>query len=134
MTYARFVRYVLTFEAIVLNGGVGLMCLVAPQAFGAQFGAEALPALSLEFIRWYGVLLWVLTFFVLRILPANDERLLAPAVEALLFGDLVHLYAIYKFYQIAPLWSFSFIVMLFFTVALASIRSVWVVRYHRNLL
>ncbi len=131
MTYEKFMRYVLIFEAFVLNGGVGLMCLFAPQAFGAQFGADALPALSLELIRWYGVLLWVLTFLVLRILPADDERLLAPAVEALLFGDLVHLYAIYMFYRAFPVWSFSFSLMLFFTATLATLRSAWVYRYYR---
>ncbi len=129
MTYNKFMRYVLIFEAMILNGGTGAMCLFAPEFFSAQFGADALPALGVEFVRWYGVLLWVLTFFVLRLLPANDDRLLAPAVEALLFGDLVHLYAIYMFHRVFPIWSFAFIIMLFFTVTLAALRSVWVYKY-----
>jgi hypothetical protein len=52
-------------------------------------------------------------------------------VEALLFGDLAHLYAIYMFYRVFPIWSFAFVVMLFFTVTLAILRSVWVARYYR---
>ena len=132
MTYNKFIRYVLTFEAIVLNAGTGLMCLLAPQFFVSQFSADAMPAVAFEFIRWYGVLLWVLTFYVLRILPANDNRLLAPAVEALLFGDLVHLFAIYMFYKTIPVWSFSFIIMLFFTTGLAIVRSIWVYKYHQQ--
>ncbi|GAB4491000.1 MAG: hypothetical protein Fur0016_12660 [Anaerolineales bacterium] len=134
MIYNQFMRYVLVFEAVVLNFGTGLLCLVAPAMFVAQFATETLPAVPLELIRWYGVLLWVLTFFVLRILPANDNRLLSPAVEALLFGDLVHLVAIFLFYQARPEWNFSFVIMLFFTLTLAVLRSVWVYRYYRNLL
>jgi hypothetical protein len=132
MTYNKFMRYVLTFEALVLNAGTGAMCLIAPRFFTSQFSTDAMPPVAFEFIRWYGVLLWVLAFYVLRILPANDNRLLAPAVEALLFGDLVHLFAIYMFYQVAPAWSFSFIIMLFFTLGLAVVRSIWVYRYHQK--
>ncbi len=134
MSYPQFIRYVLTFEAIVLNAGTGLVCLAAPAFFVGQFTDQTVPPVPLELIRWYGVLLWVLTFFVLRILPARDNRLLAPAVEALLFGDLVHLVAIYLFYQALPEWSFSFIIMLFFTCTLAILRSVWVYRYHTQTL
>lgn len=134
MTYNRFMRYVLIFEAVALNFGTGLLCLTAPAMFVAQFAAETLPPVPLELIRWYGVLLWVLTFFVLRILPANDNRLLAPAVEALLFGDFVHLVATYLYFQARPEWSFSFVLMLFFTITLAVLRSVWIYRYyHRTL-
>lgn len=132
MTYNKFMRYILVFEAVVLNAGTGALCLFVPNKFLSQFTSEPFPAVGLEFIRWYGVLLWVLTFFVLRILPMKEDRILAPAVEALLFGDLVHLYAIYMFYQVIPAWSFSFILMLFFTTFLATVRSVWVYKYHNS--
>ena len=134
MTYNKFVRYILTFEAIVLNAGTGAICLFAPSFFVLQFSMEPMPLLALEFIRWYGVLLWVLAFLVLRILPQNDNRVLAPAVEALLFGDLIHLFAIYMFYQTIPLWSFAFTIMLFCTLTLAIIRSIWVYKYHQKTL
>ena len=133
MTYNKFMRYILTFEAIVLNAGTGIMCLIAPSFFASQFSSNEMPAAALEFIRWYGVLLWVLAFLVLRILPQNDNRVLAPAVEALLFGDLIHLFAIYMFFRVMPVWSFSFIIMLCFTLGLAIVRSIWVYRYHRNI-
>ena len=132
MTYNKFMRHVLTFEAIVINGGTGVLCLFAPRFFVAQFSAESMPALSLEFIRWYGVLLWVLTFYVLRSLPANDNRILAPAVEALLFGDIVHLFAVLFFYQVLHVFSFAFLVMCFFASGLAVTRSIWVYQYHRQ--
>ncbi|MFZ5879183.1 MAG: hypothetical protein ACOY0R_07425 [Chloroflexota bacterium] len=130
MTYNQFIRYVLTFEAVVLNAGTGAMCLIAPQGFIAQFSAEPLTAVGYEFIRWYGVLLWVLTVYVLRLLPLKDDRALAPAVEALLFGDLAHLVVSYLFFQAIPVWSFAFIVMLVFTTTLAVLRSIWVYRFH----
>ena len=130
MTYNKFMRTVLIFEAIALNAGTGILCLFAPKFFVSQFTGITVPVVTLEFIRWYGVLLWVLTFVVLRILPMKDNRALAPAVEALLFGDLVHLYAIYMFYRVVSEWSFSFIIMLFFTSFLAVVRSVWVYKFH----
>lgn len=132
MTFNKFFRYVLIFEALALNAGTGTACLFAPRFFVSQFSAEPLPDIGYEFIRWYGVLLWVLAFYVLRLLPANDDRLLAPAVEALLFGDIVHLYAIYTFYRVVPAWSLPFIIMLFFTVALATLRSLWVYQQRRQ--
>lgn len=134
MTYNKLMRGVLLFEAIVLNAGTGLFCLVAPASFVAQFTTQTLPPVPLEFIRWYGVLLWVLTVFVLRILPQNDNRLLAPAVEALLIGDLIHLITVYLFFRVRPVWSFAFIIMLFFTITLAILRGVWVYRYHKGTL
>jgi hypothetical protein len=134
MTYNKFMHYVLIFEAIVLNAGTGAMCLIAPRGFISQFTGEALPAVAYEFIRWYGVLLWVLAFYVLRLLPLKDDRALAPAVEALLFGDLVHLVVTYLFFQALPVWSFPFLAMLFFSAALATLRSIWVYRYHRQTL
>lgn len=132
MTYNKFMHYVLIFEAIVLNAGTGFMCLIAPQAFIAQFSPEPLSAVAYEFIRWYGVLLWVLTFYVLRLLPLKDDRALAPAVEALLFGDLVHLVISYFFFQAVPTWSFAFIAMLVSTVMLATLRSIWVYGFHAH--
>lgn len=132
MSYGKFTRLVLWFEAVVLNTGTGLLCLVAPALFVSQFTTETLSPVPLEFIRWYGVLLWVLAAFVIRILPQNDNRLLAPAVEALLFGDLIHLVTTYLFFRAQPVWSFSFIIMLFFTVTLAVIRTIWVIRYRQN--
>ena len=108
--------------------------MFAPKFFLSQFTSVEMPPVTFEFIRWYGVLLWVLTFVVLRILPMKEDRVLAPAVEALLFGDIVHLYAIYMFYQAVPEWSFSFIIMLFFTSFLAIVRSFWVYRFHKQTL
>ncbi|MCA9971105.1 MAG: hypothetical protein KC425_12860 [Anaerolineales bacterium] len=129
---SRILRPVLMFEAIILNAGTGLLCLVAPAAFIRQFTSEPFPDVTLEFIRWYGVLLWVLTYVVLRILPQRDDRTLAPVVEALLFGDFVHLVVIYLFYRAVPVWSFAFILMLLFTLSLATVRSLWLAGYHRR--
>ena len=132
MTYSKFMRYVLTFEAIVLNFGTGALCLVAPQSLVAQFTPQTIPQVGLEFLRWYGVVLWVLAYVVLRILPMNDNRMLFPAVEGLLMGDVVHLIACYFFFQAVPVWSFAFIVMVVSATTLATLRSIWVYRYHTH--
>jgi hypothetical protein len=132
MSYHKFFRYLLTLEAIALNGGTGLICLILPAVFIAQFSNTAATSLQLEFIRWYGVLLFVLAYLVLRILPMNDSRMLFPAVEALLFGDIVHFFAIILFYIAQPVWNTAFVIMLISTVSLAVFRSVWLFRYHTH--
>jgi len=130
MNYHKFMRGVLIFEAVVINFGTGLFCLVAPGAFVAQFSAEALPPVPVELIRWYGVLLWVLTYFVLRILPYHDNKMLFPAVEALLFGDLVHLGAVVMFFKARPVWDWALLVMICSASTLAVLRTIWLYLYH----
>lgn len=130
MSYHRFMRYVLAFEALVINFGIGALCLFAPSSLVAQFTPQTIPPAGLEFLRWYGVLLWVLAYVVLRILPMNDHRMLFPAVEALLMGDLVHLIASYFFFQVVPGWSLAFIIMVVSASTLAILRSIWLYRYH----
>jgi len=132
LTFAKFIRSVLIFEAIVLNIGTGLLCILAPNFFVAQFTAQSIPSVALEFLRWYGVVLWVLAYVVLRILPMNDQRMLFPAVESLLMGDVVHLIAVFWFFQVMPVWSFAFIVMLIAASTLAVLRSIWLYRYHTH--
>ncbi len=114
--------------------GTGLLCLAAPAAFVAQFAAETLPPVPLELICWYGVLLWVLTFFVLR----DSARQRQPPARSGSGSALVrrfrppggHLPVLPG----APGVGFSFVLMLFFTVTLAVLRSVWVYRYYRHTL
>ena len=128
---AKISRYIMIFEAYAINGGVGLLCLIAPKVFLANYSPELAPAPAIEIVRWYGVLLGVLAMMFLRALAARDDRVLKPAVEALLFGDLLHLVATYLFFQAVPEWSWQFIFMLGMTIFLACVRIYWLLEYRK---
>ena len=128
----KFARIVFVFEAVAINAGVGIMCFFFPAAFVAQFSHAAIPAANLELTRWYGVLLGVLAYAMLRVLPMKDDRVLQPVVEALLFGDLAHLAASALFFRAVPVWSFSFIFMIGMSAFLAGVRTYWLILYRRR--
>ena len=128
---AKLSRYIMIFEAYAINAGVGLLCFLAPKVFLANYSPELAPAPAIEIIRWYGVLLGVLAMMFLRALATKDDRVLKPAVEALLFGDLVHLIATYMYFQAVPEWSWQFIFMLGMTIFLASVRIYWLLEYRK---
>jgi hypothetical protein len=121
----KLARAIFIFEAVVINAGVGLLCFFSPATFLGNFSPNLAPAATLEIMRWYGVLLGVLAVMVLRALPANDNRVLKPAIEALLFGDLAHLVATYLYFQVVSVWNAQFIFMLCMTILLACARIYW---------
>jgi hypothetical protein len=128
----KFARWVFLFEAVVINAGVGLLCFFLPSAFVSQFSPASIPPANLELTRWYGVLLWVLAYAMLRVLPMNDHHVMQPVVEALLFGDLAHLAASYLFFRAVPVWSLAFVFMLGMSAFLAGTRIYWLVLYRRQ--
>ncbi|MDX9990446.1 MAG: hypothetical protein RBS68_00225 [Anaerolineales bacterium] len=128
----NFYKAVFLFEAIVINAGVGIFCFFVPAGFVGQFFPGAMEQTPLELTRWYGVLLWVLAYAMLRILPLREDRMLFPLVEALLFGDLAHLAASGLFFQARPILDFPFLFMLGMSIFLAIVRIVWLIKYHRK--
>ena len=121
----KFARAVFIFEAIVLNAGTGLLCFFVPAQFASFFSPTPVTGTALEFLRWYGVLLWVLAYAMLRVLPMNDNRVLRPLVEALLFGDFAHLAASALYFKAVSGLTIPSAIMMFFTVLLAIIRINW---------
>ncbi len=103
----KLIRALFYFEGIILNTGVGLLCMILPAAFVANFVPTGLPTLALEFIRWYGVLLMVLGYFELRALRSGNVQALVFAIEALLFGDVLHFVASIFFLQAGVAFSMA---------------------------
>lgn len=126
-----FFKAVFLFEAIAINAGVGIFCFFFPAGFVNQFYSTGMAEIPLELTRWYGVLLWVLAYIMLRVLPKHDNRILAPVVEALLFGDLTHLAATWLFFHARPVWDFPFIFMLGMSCFLAFTRTVWLWQHYK---
>jgi len=128
----KFIRALFYFEGVVLNTGVGLFCMILPAAFVTTFVPAGLPALALEFIRWYGVLLLVLGYFELRALRGGDGKALTFAIEALLFGDVLHFIASVLFLQAGVAFSAAVGFMFFMTTLLALTRTYWLYQTSRR--
>jgi len=131
MNAKTFLRKVFLVEAWALNGAAGLFCFVFPAAFVTQFTAPLSPA-GTEFLRWYGVLLLVLAVFMLRALRTRDDKVLKPAVEGLLAGDLAHLGAsVFWFLQVGTV-NLGTVVMVVLSAALAAGRIAWLALGYRE--
>ncbi len=128
----KLIRALFYFEGIALNTGVGVFCLIFPAAFVANFVPTGLSGLALEFIRWYGVLLMVLGYFELRALRSGNVQALVFAIEALLFGDVLHLVASGLFLQAGVTFSIAVGFMFFMTTLLALTRTYWLYRTARQ--
>ena len=75
---------------ILINFASGGQSLFMPAAFLGQFSSEPAPAFALEMTRWYGVLIAVLTYLLIRGLMLRGMALKL-ALEVLLFGDVIQI-------------------------------------------
>ena len=85
----KYLIYVFYLE-ILINFASGGQSLFMPAAFLGQFSSEPAPAFALEMTRWYGVLIAVLTYLLIRGLMLRGMALKL-ALEALLFGDVIQI-------------------------------------------
>jgi len=86
----RVLRGVFYFEVISNLGSAGL-ALLLPATFLAQLTSEPLPTPAVEFVRWYGVVLVVLSLVLLAALRARSDQFLRSVVAAYLLGDALQL-------------------------------------------
>lgn len=121
----KFARGVFYFEAIFINALVGLIAMIAPAWFLSNFSPVTIPTVPLELLRWYGVLLIVLGYAMLRALPSGDERAVALFVEALLVGDILHLIASVMFLRAGGAVNLAVVFMFAMSIFLAGVRVVW---------
>ena len=85
----KYLIYVFYLE-ILINFASGGQSLFMPAAFLGQFSSEPAPAFALEMTRWYGVLIAVLTYLLIRGLMLRGMALKL-ALEVLLFGDVIQI-------------------------------------------
>lgn len=83
MRFARGVFYFEVFSNLVSAG----FAMLAPAQFLAQFSRDPLPLAAVEFGRWYGLLLVVLSLVLLSALREGTDRFLRPVIVAYLVGD-----------------------------------------------
>lgn len=122
MTFARAVLYI---EAVLVNLGVGLLCFFFPAVFVFSITGQTLPPIPLELTRWYGVLLFVLAYGMLRAFSTRSAAAVRVMVEALLLGDLAHLAATVFFFRAGGPVTPGTIIMVISSIFLAAVRVYW---------
>ena len=126
----RFARYVFYFEAIAINLLTGLIAFFAPGWFLSNFSSQTIPAVPLELLRWYGVLLFVFAYVMLRALPSGNQQAVAFLVEGFLLGDIVHLVASVLFLRAGGAVNLAVVFMFVMATFLAATRTYWLTRYY----
>ncbi len=117
----KYLIYVFYAE-ILINFASGGQSLFKPTAFLGQFSSDPAPAFAIEMTRWYGVLIAVLTYLLIRGLMLRGA-VLKVALEALLFGDVIQI--IVSFITANAIgWTSNVILSLVISVVFAVVRLV----------
>lgn len=103
--------YIFTAEALV-NVVTGCLAFFVPASFLRQFlptgTVTPTPAVALEVVRWFGVLLFVLAYLWGRTAFFSRDNLVALriVIEGLLLGDLIQLVATFLMFRSVG-WSWT---------------------------
>ena len=116
----KYLIYVFYFE-ILINFASGGQSLFMPAAFLGQFSSEPAPAFALEMTRWYGVLIAVLTYLLIRGLMLRGAALKV-ALEALLFGDVIQIIVSFVTANALGGWNSNVILSVVVSVILGVVR------------
>jgi hypothetical protein len=99
----KWLLYIFYFE-VALNLISGVSAFVVPPTLMTQFTTSAMPLGAGELARWYGVLVLVLAYLLVRALRVRGT-VLKIVLEALLVGDIVQIIAVVLTVQTVGSWS-----------------------------
>lgn len=128
MKAARIIFYaevLLSFYAAVTD-------LFNPSTFVSDYTREKVTGIPLEMIRWYGVQLLPLVYLEFSALWSRRDDLLAWVLGAFLIGDILQIVTTVDYMLNHPStnWTGGFLFSLLVVVLLATVRIVWLTRYH----
>lgn len=116
----KYLIYVFYLE-VLINIASGTQTLFTPAKFLAQFSSEPAPAFALEMTRWYGVLIMVLLYLLLRGLWLRGP-VLKVALEALLIGDVFQIAVSFVTANVLGGWTPNTILSVVLSVILGVVR------------
>ena len=105
------------YTEFLINIPSFILCLFLPAVFIAQISGMEGDLLSLDIVRWYGVLLFVLTFILGKALLEKDISGLRTILSGYAIGDLLQIAVTWTMVSHVGGWNFS----LGFTAALSVI-------------
>lgn len=111
----------LFYVEILINLVSIYQTLFTPSAFVAQFSNQPVSLAALEVVRWYGVLLIVLSYLLWRGLRQGGVALRL-ILEALLLGDIIQLAVAFATARNLGNWPFVVIMAIVLSVVLAVAR------------
>lgn len=119
MKYLLYIFYV----EIAISLFSGLQALFTPAAFLTQLTTETAPVLALEITRWYGVVLFVLVYALIQGLRIRGTTLKI-ILQALLFGDILHIGATFVTVKALGGWNFTLYMSVILSVFYLIIRAI----------
>ena len=118
----KYLIYVFYAE-ILINLGSIAQTLFTPAKFLGAFSAEPASTAALEMTRWYGVLICVLTYLLVRGLQQRGPALRV-ALEALLLGDVIQITVSFITASALGAWPFNVVLSVVVSVILVVVRIV----------
>jgi len=118
----KYLIYVFYAE-ILINLGSITQTLFTPAKFLGAFSTEPASAAAIEMTRWYGVLICVLTYLLVRGLQQRGPALRV-ALEALLVGDVIQIAVSFVTANALGGWPFNVILSVVVSVILGIVRIV----------
>ena len=118
----KYLIYVFYAE-ILINLGSIAQTLFTPSKFLGAFSAEPASTAALEMTRWYGVLICVLTYLLVRGLQQRGPALRA-ALEALLLGDAIQIVVSFVAANALGGWPFNVLLSVVVSIILGIARIV----------
>lgn len=116
----KYIVYVFYME-ILLNFVSIFQTLFAPATFLASLTNQTMPPAALEMARWYGVLMCVLTYLLLRGLQKRGSAFIL-VLEALLVGDVIQIAVALVTARILNGWPLSVISSIVLSIILGTAR------------
>ena len=113
---------------MIINIPSFILCLVFPVVFIEQLGGVSSGGMELDLVRWYGVVLFVLTFILGKALWDKNLSALRIIFMGYAIGDLIQLLVTWKMADHLSGWNFSLIFtailsLLLFTARMLSLKN-----------
>ena len=103
----KYLLYIFYLESAI-SVLSAFQALFMPAAFLGQFTTDPAPVLAIEMTRWYGVVLFVLVYLLLKGLQMRGPALKL-ALQAMLIGDALQIGATFITAKALGGWSFTLI-------------------------
>ncbi|MBD3190383.1 MAG: hypothetical protein GF308_07050 [Candidatus Heimdallarchaeota archaeon] len=114
-------KVVFYLEAVI-NLVVVILCIFFPSFFIGQFTTITLQIPGIEIIRWYGILLLVITLILLGALITKKYEFIRIVLISYLIGDIAQIGATIYFALKIATWNFAIIFTMVITVILIVFR------------
>jgi len=110
------------YTEFIINIPSFILCLFFPVIFTVQLSGMEGDLLSNDLVRWYGVILFVLTFVLGKALYEKDISALKTILAGYAIGDVMQIVVTWKLVSHIGGWNFSLIFTALLSVILFAAR------------